>query len=62
MPTLDAAHIAFNLLKSSSGSSAIGPILLGADKPVHILVPASTARRIVNMTAIVVTDAQKVDV
>lgn len=62
MPTLDAAHIAFNLLKSSSGGSAIGPILLGADKPVHILVPASTARRIVNMTAIVVTDAQKMDV
>lgn len=58
MPTLDAANITFNLLKAATHSSAIGPILLGAEKPVHILVPASTARRIVNMTAIAVTDAQ----
>lgn len=61
MPTLDAAHISFNLLKSATGSATIGPILLGADKPAHILVPSSTARRIVNMTAIVVTDAQQND-
>ena len=58
MPTLDAANIAFNLIKATSGGSAIGPILLGAEKPVHILVPSSAARRIVNMTAVVVTDAQ----
>lgn len=61
MPTLDAANITFNLLKATTGGSAIGPILLGADKPVHILVPASTARRIVNMTAVVVTDAQNAE-
>ncbi|MDO5652160.1 MAG: NADP-dependent malic enzyme [Moraxella sp.] len=59
MPTLDAANIAFNLLKSATGSAAIGPILLGADKPVHILTPSATARRIVNMTALAVTDAQE---
>ncbi|USZ15255.1 NADP-dependent malic enzyme [Moraxella sp. FZFQ2102] len=59
MPTLDAANIAFNLIKAATGSAAIGPVLLGADKPVHILVPSSTARRIVNMTAVAVTDAQK---
>lgn len=61
MPTLDAANIAYNLLKSATGSSGIGPILLGADKPAHILVPSSTARRIVNMTALVVTDAQNME-
>lgn len=59
MPTLDSANIAFNLIKAATGSAAIGPVLLGADKPVHILVPSSTARRIVNMTAVAVTDAQK---
>ncbi|WP_375540347.1 NADP-dependent malic enzyme [Moraxella nasovis] len=60
MPTLDSANIAFNLLKSATGSAAIGPILLGADRPVHILTPTATARRIVNMTAIAVSDAQQV--
>lgn len=59
MPTLDAANIAFNLIKAATGSAAIGPVLLGAEKPVHILVPSSTARRIVNMTAVAVTEAQK---
>lgn len=58
MPTLDSANIAFNLLKSATSSAALGPILLGADKPVHILTPSATARRIVNMTALTVTDAQ----
>ena len=58
LPTLDAANIAFNLLKTATGSAALGPILLGADKPVHILTPSATARRIVNMTALVVSDAQ----
>ncbi len=58
MPTLDAANIAFNLLKTATGSAALGPILLGADKPVHILTPSATARRIVNMTALSVSDAQ----
>jgi malate dehydrogenase (oxaloacetate-decarboxylating)(NADP+) len=58
MPTLDAANIAFNLLKTAAGDGiAIGPILLGAAKPVHILTPSATVRRIVNMTALAVMDA-----
>lgn len=58
MPTLDAANISFNLLKAASQSASIGPILLGAEKPVHILTPAATPRRIVNMTALAVAEAQ----
>ncbi len=59
MPTLDAANIAFNLLKTSAGSGiTIGPILLGAAKPVHIVTPTATVRRIINMTALAVVDAQ----
>ena len=59
MPTLDAANIAFNLLKTSSGSGiTIGPILLGSAMPVHIVTPTATVRRIVNMTALAVVDAQ----
>ncbi|WP_018607789.1 NADP-dependent malic enzyme [Uliginosibacterium gangwonense] len=57
-PTLDAANIAFNLLKTGAGEGmTIGPILLGASKPVHILTPTATVRRIVNMTALTVVDA-----
>jgi len=57
-PTLDAANIAFNLLKTSAGEGmTVGPILLGAAKPVHILTPTATVRRIVNMTALTVVDA-----
>jgi malate dehydrogenase (oxaloacetate-decarboxylating)(NADP+) len=57
MPTLDAANIAFNLLKTASGSGVtIGPILLGSAKPVHILTPSATVRRIVNMTALTVAE------
>jgi malate dehydrogenase (oxaloacetate-decarboxylating)(NADP+) len=57
MPTLDAANIAFNLLKITGGYGVtVGPILLGAAKPVHILNPAATSRRIVNMTAVAVAD------
>ncbi|PKO58622.1 MAG: NADP-dependent malic enzyme, partial [Betaproteobacteria bacterium HGW-Betaproteobacteria-19] len=57
-PTLDAANIAFNLLKSSSGEGVtVGPILLGAAKPVHILTPSATVRRIINMTALTVVEA-----
>ena len=58
LPTLDAANIAFNLLKTTTNSSSIGPILLGSSKPVHILTPSATARRIVNMTALAVSEAQ----
>lgn len=58
LPTLDASNIAFNLLKTATGSASIGPILLGTSKPVHILTPSATARGIVNMTALSVTEAQ----
>ena len=58
MPTLDAANISFNLLKTASGGGVtIGPMLLGAAKPVHVLTPSATVRRIVNMTALAVADA-----
>ena len=58
MPTLDAANISFNLLKTASGGGVtIGPMLLGAAKPVHVLTPSASVRRIVNMTALAVADA-----
>jgi malate dehydrogenase (oxaloacetate-decarboxylating)(NADP+) len=58
MPSLDAANISFNLLKTVGGAGiTVGPILLGAAKPVHILTPNATVRRIVNMTALAVVDA-----
>jgi malate dehydrogenase (oxaloacetate-decarboxylating)(NADP+) len=59
LPNIDAANISYNLLKTAAGGGiAIGPVLLGADKPVHILTPATTVRRIINMTALTVADAQ----
>ena len=59
MPNLDAANISFNLLKMTGGEGlTIGPILLGAAKPVHILTPSATVRRLVNMTALAVVDAE----
>jgi malate dehydrogenase (oxaloacetate-decarboxylating)(NADP+) len=58
LPNIDAANISYNLLKTASGGGiAIGPILLGAAKPTHILTPSTTVRRIVNMTALTVADA-----
>jgi len=58
MPTLDAANIAFNLLKTAAGDGiTVGPILLGAARPVHIMTPSATVRRLVNMTALTVVDA-----
>jgi malate dehydrogenase (oxaloacetate-decarboxylating)(NADP+) len=58
LPNIDSANIAYNLLKSAAGGGiAIGPVLLGAAKPVHILTPSATVRRIVNMTAVTVADA-----
>jgi malate dehydrogenase (oxaloacetate-decarboxylating)(NADP+) len=60
MPTLDAANIAFNLIKTSAGDGlTVGPILLGAARPVHILTPTATVRRIVNMTALLSVEAQQ---
>jgi malate dehydrogenase (oxaloacetate-decarboxylating)(NADP+) len=58
MPTIEAANISYNLLKTAAGNNiAIGPVLLGAARPVHILTPSATVRRIVNMTAWTVIDA-----
>ncbi len=58
LPNIDAANIAYNLLKTAAGGNiAIGPVLLGADKPVHILTASATVRRIVNMTALTVAEA-----
>ena len=58
MPNLDAANISYNLLKMTAGSGiAVGPILLGCARPVHVLTPSATVRRIVNMTALCVMDA-----
>ncbi len=57
-PTLDAANIAFNLLKTAAGEGmTVGPILLGTAKPVNVLTPSASARRIMNMTALTVVDA-----
>jgi malate dehydrogenase (oxaloacetate-decarboxylating)(NADP+) len=57
-PNLDSSSIAYNLLKSAAGNNvAIGPILLGCAAPAHILTPAATVRRIVNMTAVTVVEA-----
>jgi malate dehydrogenase (oxaloacetate-decarboxylating)(NADP+) len=56
-PNIDAANIAYNLLKTAAGNNiAIGPVLLGAARPVHILTASATVRRIVNMTALTVAD------
>ena len=59
MPNMDAANIAYNLLKTTAGGGiAIGPVLLGAARAAHILTPSATVRRIVNMTALAVVDSQ----
>jgi malate dehydrogenase (oxaloacetate-decarboxylating)(NADP+) len=57
-PNIDAANIAYNITRQMTEGVAIGPILMGVDKPVHILTPASTVRRIVNMTALAAVEAQ----
>ncbi|HYG90351.1 MAG TPA: NADP-dependent malic enzyme [Azospirillum sp.] len=58
MPTLDAANIAFNMLKILGDAQNVGPMLLGAARPVHIVTPSITVRGLLNMTAIAVVDAQ----
>ncbi len=58
MPGLDAANIAFNLLKATTDSVSVGPILLGTSKPAHILTPSATVRAIVNISALSVVEAQ----
>ena len=58
MPNVDAANISYNLLKTAAGNGiAIGPLLLGVAKPIHILTPAATVRRIVNVTTLAVVEA-----
>jgi len=60
MPNIDAANIAFNLIKATSGQGAsVGPILLGSASPVHILTETASVRRLVNMTALAVVDANQ---
>jgi malate dehydrogenase (oxaloacetate-decarboxylating)(NADP+) len=58
MPNLDSAHIAFNLARVISNGVSVGPILLGAGKPAHVLTPSASPRRVVNMTALAVVEAQ----
>lgn len=60
MPNLDAANISFNLLKVLGEGLSVGPILMGAALPAHILTPSATVRNIVNMTALAAVDAQMV--
>jgi malate dehydrogenase (oxaloacetate-decarboxylating)(NADP+) len=57
LPNIDAANISYNLLKTAAGNNVtIGPVLLGAARPVHVLTPSATVRRLVNMTAWTVLD------
>jgi len=57
MPNIDAANISYNLLKTASGNGvAIGPVLLGANGPVHVLTASATVRRLINMTAWTIID------
>ncbi|MCR9222228.1 MAG: NADP-dependent malic enzyme [Alphaproteobacteria bacterium] len=58
MPSLDAANIAYNAVKMLGDGLSVGPILVGARKPAHVLTPSVTARGVVNMTALAVVDAQ----
>ena len=58
MPNLDAANIAFNLLKAAADALPVGPMLLGMSKPIHVLVPSVTARGIVNVSAVAAIEAQ----
>jgi malate dehydrogenase (oxaloacetate-decarboxylating)(NADP+) len=58
LPNLDAANITYNMVRVMTDGVAIGPILMGLDQPAHILTPASSPRRVVNMTAIAAVDAQ----
>ena len=59
LPNLDAANIAYNLLKTAAGQNiAIGPLLLGCAAPVNILTPTSTVRRIVNVAALTALEAK----
>ena len=58
MPGSDAAHIAYSLLKALGGGLTVGPILLGLDKPAHVMTETATVRGLVNMSAVAVAQAQ----
>jgi malate dehydrogenase (oxaloacetate-decarboxylating)(NADP+) len=58
LPNLEAANIAYNLVRVFTNGVAIGPILMGISKPVHILTSSASSRRVLNMTAIAAVDAQ----
>ena len=57
-PNIDAANITYNMIRVMTGGAALGPILMGVNKPAHILTPSATPRRVINMTAIAAVDAQ----
>ena len=57
MPGLDAANIAFNLVKAAADGLPVGPLLLGMSKPIHVVVPSVTARGIVNISAVAALEA-----
>ena len=59
MPSIDAANIAYNLLKKLANGLTVGPMLIGAELPAHVITNSVTARGIVNMTALAVVDAQE---
>jgi malate dehydrogenase (oxaloacetate-decarboxylating)(NADP+) len=62
MPNIEAANISYNLLRVAAGNGiTVGGILMGAAKPVHILTPSATVRRIVNLTALAVADSAALD-
>jgi len=58
MPNLDAANIAYQMIKVLGDALPVGPILIGASRPAHILTPSVTPRGVVNMTAIAAVEAQ----
>jgi malate dehydrogenase (oxaloacetate-decarboxylating)(NADP+) len=58
MPNLDAANIAYQMTKVLADALPVGPILIGAARPAHILTPSVTARGVINMTALAVVEAQ----
>ena len=59
MPNLDAANIAYQMIKVFGDALPVGPILIGAARPAHILTPSATARGVVNMTAVAAVEAQQ---
>ena len=57
-PNIDAANIAFNITRVMTDGVVLGPILMGLSRPAHVLTPAATVRRVFNMTALAVVEAQ----